>query len=159
MGPAHHKSIPVCSFISGTIIVILALAQILMILMAHWPASQILWFAYLEFVINLDLTYNMFEKLFPDSSSAEYFAFLGVFLAITLCGWYFRIRIFQGLVFHYALLIAALILIDSYINLSGAQTGWPVGAVVVFGAALAAAALLAHGCFRVHLRYIAVFRA
>ena len=83
MGLAHHKSIPVCSFISGAIVVILALAQIPMILLVHWPASQFLWFAYLEFVVNLDWTYKIFAQLFPETALAEFFAFLGVFLAIT----------------------------------------------------------------------------
>ena len=159
MGLPHHNSIPVCSFISGAIVVILALAQIPMILLVHWPASQILWFAYLEFVVNLDMTYKIFAQIFPETAAVEFLVFLGVFLAIALSGWYFRVRIFQGLVFHYALFFAALIVIDSFMNLSSAETGWPVGSVVVFGAALAATAVLAHGCFRVHLRYIAVFRA
>ncbi len=156
---APGNSVPVCSIVSGVIVVILALAQIPMILLEHWPSSQFLWFLYLELVIHLDMTFKLFARLFPESDVADFYAFLGVFLAIVLSGWYYRVRIFQGLAFHYALVLAALVAIDSYSNLSRAAPGLPLGAVLAFGASLAAGALLAYGCFRVHLRYIAVFRA
>lgn len=154
-----RNSIAVCSFVSGAIVVVLALAQIPMILLEQWPSSKFLWFVHFEFITNLDLVFKLFGQYFPETGFVEYLVFLGLFFAIALCGWYFRVRLFQGLAFHYALLVAALIAIDSYSNLSRAHSEPPLGAALVFVVALAAGVLLANGCLRVHLRYIAVFRA
>ncbi len=109
--------------------------------------------------VNLDIVSKGFRMTFPETGAIEFLAFLGLLLTLTVLGWYYRVRLFQGLAFHYALVFGVLIVLDTWFNLAGTLVVWQVGPALILAIAVVACAVLADGCLRIHARYFAVFRA
>ncbi len=149
----------ICSGLSGAIILLLMVVQLLTMLFQFWPSSKLLWFIHFEFTVNLDVVSKGFQTTFPETGAIEFLAFLGLLLSLTVLGWYYRVRLFQGLAFHYALVFGVLIVLDTWFNLPGTLVNWQVGPALILAIAVVACAVLADGCLRIHARYFAVFRA